>query len=121
MTGDTMETFVPLEFMRKKGRLLADAGDAAPDVRIIEAVARAMYWQSLLDSGAVARVRDIARAEGLMPTSVGRILRLARLAPDIVEQFLAGRQPRRLTLYWLMRHDIPVLWTEQRRALAELS
>ncbi len=121
MMDNALETFVPLQFKRKQGRWLADAGAAAPDVRIIEAVARAMHWQSLLDSGAVARVRDIAKAEGLRPTSVGRIMRLARLAPDIVEQLMAGQQPRRLTLFWLMRNDIPALWADQRRVLAELN
>lgn len=110
----TLETIVPLQFKRKKGRLLL--GDArAHDVTIIEAVARAMHWNSLLDSGAYKSVTAIAEAEGLMPTTVGKMMRLARLAPDVVEQLMAGCQPRRLTLLWLMRHDIPALWTEQRQ------
>jgi hypothetical protein len=29
------------------------------------------------------------------------LLRLTLLAPDIIEQLMAGRQPRRLTLMWL--------------------
>ena len=113
----SLETFVPLQFKRKKGRWLADSGKSAHDVRIIEAVARALYWHSLLDSGMFKSVVEIARAEGLMPTTVGRLLRLARLAPDIVEQFMMGCQPRRLTLLWLMRNDIPALWPDQRQML----
>ena len=110
----TLETIVPLQFKRKKGRLLlGDAG--AHDVTIIEAVARAMHWNSLLDSGAFKSVTAIAQAEDLMPTTVGRMMRLARLAPDIVDQLMVGCQPRRLTLLWLMRHDIPALWLEQRQ------
>ncbi len=112
-----LETFVPLQFKRKKGKLLVDGKEFAHDVRIIEAVARAMYWNALLDSGAFKSVVEIARAEGLMPTTVGRLLRLARLAPDIVEQFMMGCQPRRLTLLWLMRNDIPALWPDQRQML----
>lgn len=114
---DSLETFVPLLFKRRKGRWLADSGSAAHDVLIIEAVGRALLWQSFLEMGSFKSVADIARAEGLMPTSVGRFLRLARLAPDIVEQLMAGRQPRRLTLRWLMRNDIPALWSEQRQTL----
>jgi hypothetical protein len=111
-----LETIVPLPFKRKKGRLLlADAHD----VTIIEAVARAMHWNSLLDSGAYKSVSAIAQAEGLMPTTVGRMMRLARLAPDIVEQLMVGSQPRRLTLLWLMRHDIPASWPEQRQMLEQ--
>ncbi len=42
----------------------------------------------------------IARAEGLDPSTVNELLRLTLLAPDIIEQLMAGRQPRRLTLMW---------------------
>ncbi len=115
----SLETFVPLQFKRRRGQWLADSGTSAPNVYIIDAVARAQYWHALLDSGAFKGVVEIARAEGLMPTTVGRLLRLARLAPDIVEQFIMGRQPRRLTLRWLMRNDIPALWPEQRQMLEQ--
>ena len=76
--NSSLEAFVPLQFKRKKGKLLVDGRESAHDVRIIEAVARAMYWHNLLDSGTFKSVVEIARAEGLMPTTVGRLLRLAR-------------------------------------------
>ena len=114
--NSALETFVPLQFKRKKGKLLVDGRDGGHDVRIIEAVARAMHWHALLDSGAFKSVVEIAKAEGLMPTTVGRLLRLARLAPDIIEQLMQGCQPRRLTLLWLMRNDIPALWPELMRS-----
>jgi hypothetical protein len=113
-----LETFVPLLLdQRKKGKRLVDGREWAHDVEIIEAVARAMYWHDLLDAGTFKSVVEIARVEWLMPTTVGRLLRLARLAPDIVEQFMRGCQPRRLTLLWLMRNDIPALWPDQRQML----
>ena len=117
--NSSLETFVPLQFKRKKGKLLVDGRESAHDVRIIEAVARAMYWHNLLDSGTFKSVVEIARAEGLMPTTVGRLLRLARLAPDIVEAILDGRQPRHLNLHTLRgRQDLlPRDWGEQRRLL----
>ena len=64
----SLETFVPLQFKRKKGKLLVDGRESAHDVRIIEAVARAMYWHDLLDTGTFKSVVEIARAKGLMPT-----------------------------------------------------
>ena len=115
--GVRLETFVPLQFKRKKGKLLVDGRESAHDVRIVEAVARAMHWHALLDTGAFKSVVEIAKAEDLMPTTVGRLLRLVRLAPDIIEQLMQGCQPRRLTLLWLMRNDIPALWPEQRQML----
>jgi hypothetical protein len=111
------DVFVPLEFKRKKGKLLIDGKNSCHDVRIVEAVARAVHWHTLLDTGAFKNVSDIARAEGLKSTTVGRAIRLARLAPDIIEQLMAGCQPRQLTLFWLMRNDIPALWSEQRQLL----
>ncbi|WP_426117421.1 site-specific recombinase resolvase [Massilia sp. PWRC2] len=112
-----LETFVRLAFKRKKGQWVADSGDYAHDVLIIDAVSRALYWQSLLDSGAFKSIVEIAGDEGMKPTTVARLLRLARLAPDIVEQLMAGHQPRRLTLLWLMRHDVPALWPTQVRMI----
>jgi hypothetical protein len=113
----SLDVFVPLNFKRKKGKLLIEDKESFPDVRIVEAVARAVHWHTLLDSGTFKNVIDIARIEELKPTTVGRLLRLARLAPDIIEQFLAGSQPPQLTLLWLMRNDIPALWSEQRQLI----
>ena len=114
MNGD-LETFMPLQFKRKKGKLLVDGRKSAHDTCILDAVARALYWSTLLDTCALKSVVEIARLEGLMPTTVGRLLRLARLAPDVIEQLMVGCQPRQLTLLWLMRNDIPALWPEQRQ------
>lgn len=118
MNGD-LETFTPLQFKRKKGKFLVDGRKSSHDICILDAVARAMYWHMLLDTGALKSVVEIARREDLMPTSVGRLLRLARLAPDIVEQLMMGNQPRQLTLRWLMRNDIPAFWPEQRQMLEQ--
>ena len=40
--NSSLETFVPLQFKRKKGKLLVDGREGGHDVRIIEAVARAI-------------------------------------------------------------------------------
>jgi hypothetical protein len=45
-------------------------------------------------------------------------MRLAFLAPDIVEAILDGRQPLELTAERLIRNSrLPISWPEQRRAL----
>ncbi len=115
MMREAAVTFHPLPSLRKKGRLRYDTPDPEHDTCIVEAIARAMYWHGLLDAGVFKSVRELAEAEGLRPTTVGRMLRLARLSPDIIEQLLWGRQSRRLTLLWLMRNDIPLSWDEQHR------
>ena len=45
----------------------------------------------MLDEGAYASVSDIGDAENISKSYVSRILRLALLAPDIVEAIVAGR------------------------------
>lgn len=109
--------FVPLVFKRRGIRRLADTGAVAHDPTLIEGVARAIYWQQLLDSGEFESGSAIAQAEGLHSSTVNELLRLTLLAPDIVEQMLAGRQPRRLTLIWFLRNPIPVDWQQQRQII----
>lgn len=79
---------------------------------------RAFYWSHLLDDGVVSSGSEIARREGMHHSTVNELLRLTLLAPDIIEQMLAGRQPRRLTLMWFQRNRLAVDWQAQRRIIA---
>ncbi len=45
---------------------------------------------------------------------------LACLAPDLLDQIAAGRQPLGLTSDWIKRRDLPAEWQAQRDALAML-
>jgi hypothetical protein len=63
---------------------------AQPDGVLVKALARAWRWQKLLDSGVYSSVTEIAQAEKISKSYVSRILRLALLAPDIVEGILGG-------------------------------
>ena len=83
---------------------------------LIKALARAHAWKERLFSGQAPSIQTIAKAEGVTPRYVGRILRWAFLAPDIVEAILDGSQPADLELERLMK-GIPIGWNEQRRAL----
>ena len=56
----------------------------------------------------------IAKREGVLAHYVRRLLRLAFLAPRIVEAIAAGQQPPELTARALTeRIDLPLLWNEQ--------
>ena len=59
-----------------------------PDGTPVKALARAWRWQKLLDEG----VSEIGAAENISKSYVSRILRLALLAPEIVEAILEARQ-----------------------------
>ena len=61
-----------------------------PDGTLVKALARAWRWQRMLDYGVYASVSEIGEAENISKSYVSRILRLALLAPDIIEAILAG-------------------------------
>jgi hypothetical protein len=67
----------------------------------------------MLDDGVYATVSEIGDAENISKSYVSRILRLALLAPDLVETILAGNADPALMLERLER-PLPVSWEEQR-------
>jgi len=66
------------------------------------------------DDGIYTTVSDIGDAENISKSYVSRILRLALLAPDLVEGILAGTADQALVLEQLER-PLPACWEEQRR------
>jgi hypothetical protein len=82
----------------------------------VKALARACRWQRLLDDGTYATVSEIGDAANISKSYVSRILRLALLAPDIIEPILAGRADQSLMLDQLER-PLPADWEEPGLAL----
>ena len=71
----------------------------------------------MLEIGGYATIREIANAEKINESYVGRVLQLTPLAPDIVEAVLGGRQPAGLQLEPLLRR-FPVGWREQLKEIS---
>lgn len=115
---ESLETFVPLVFRRRGVQRVASDDRHVHDVTLLDGLARAFYWQQLLDTGVMTSGSAIARAEKLHHSVVNELLRLTLLAPDIIERMMAGRQPRRLTLMWFQRNRLPVDWKAQRGLMA---
>jgi len=65
-------------------------------------------------------VTEIGDTENISKSYVSRILRLALLAPDVVEDILAGTADHALVLERLKR-PLPPRWEEQRRLLGRAS
>jgi site-specific DNA recombinase len=119
--GDLLSLHIATRLARSSGavRLVISNGSASGqpprrDPVLIKALIRAHGWKDRLLSGEAPSIRSIAKEENLNETYVGRILRLAFLAPDITEAILDGRQPADLELDKLMK-SIPVAWSDQRR------
>jgi len=123
--GETLTLRIPMRFQRHGGRKLIVGPDGeenwaplptGPDTTLIRALGRAHRWKRLIENGTYGSIKELATAEKVNDTYVGRILRLTLLAPDVVEVILDGRQPRMLQLKDLMRL-VSNDWSGQRRAL----
>jgi hypothetical protein len=66
----------------------------------------------MLDEGVYMSISEIGDAENISKSYVSRILRLALLAPDIVEAILAGTTDQGMILEQLER-PLPTDWEEQ--------
>lgn len=132
LEGDvvSLSTFVPVRF-RQRGQQrvaiaplevsqpvrLADAPSSPlpkmHDPALLTAIGRGLYWQHLIETGAVSGAGEIAQREGLTRVSVNELLRLARLAPAIIEAALAGRLARTVSRQGLVRASMPRGWDAQ--------
>jgi hypothetical protein len=71
-----------------------------------------------VSTGKARCLAEIAAREGLGVRYVSRLIRLAFLAPDIVESIVEGRQPTTLTAEAVTRHiEMPLEWRSQKTAL----
>jgi hypothetical protein len=127
LDGTTLVVRIPMRFQRRGGRKRIVAPDGSeivptskpqPDGTLVKALARAWRWQRLLDEGVYTSVSEIGDAENISKSYVSRILRLALLAPDIVDEILAGSTAQALVLDRLER-PLTASWTEQRARILE--
>jgi len=99
--------------------ILSDGEDLhSPVLVLLEALARACRWFDDLAAGRAPSVAVIAAQQAISARYVGLLLRLALLAPQIVEVIADGRQPQDLTVERLTRRTLlPLNWDAQKRLL----
>jgi hypothetical protein len=121
LDGSTLIVRIPMRFQRRGGRkrivapdggTLVPAAKPQPDGTLVKALARAWRWQRQLDDGIYTSVSEIAHVEGVDKGYISRILRLALLAPTIVEVVLECRSLDSTTLASLSQ-PMPVQWEDQ--------
>ena len=123
----TLTRVFPMQIRRRGFEMrLVIQGSRAPaplaDLALMKAIARGRQWADDLLAGRVESVAVIAKREGVLAHYVRRLLRLAFLAPRIVEAIAAGQQPPELTAKALTeRIDLPLLWNEQEGAVGTSS
>jgi hypothetical protein len=123
LDGSTLVVRIPMRFQRRGGRKRIVAPDGSemaptskpqPDGILAKALARAWRWQRLLDEGRFASARELAEAERVGHSYVGRLLRLTLLAPDVVERVMDGGPTAGLAQFL---KPFPVEWEKQREQL----
>ena len=133
--GIKLTTFIPVRFVRHKarkvvvepttpGRMASPLNPGRPtsvDENLMAALAKAFFWQEMLDTGRVKNMTELATAEKVGLARMQKILKLARLAPDIVEDIARGRQPVGLSLLFFVENPLPDNWNEQRAVIGGLA
>lgn len=124
--GQTVMIDVPVQ-IRKRGvekKIVLQSKDCTqsyPDEKLIKTISQALLWFGQLVSGQFKTVREIASANNTDDENVTRTLRLAFLAPNIVETILKGRQPLGTTAFQLKRlSGLSLNWKEQESTLCFL-
>ena len=133
--GIKLTTFIPVRFVRHKarkvvvepttpGRMASPMSPGQPmsvDANLRAALAKAFFWQDLIESGRVKNMTELAKAEKVGLARMQKMLKLARLAPDIVEEIARGRQPAGLALLFFVENPLPDDWNEQRAVIGGLA
>lgn len=87
------------------------------DLPLIRTLGKAFYEQRLIDTGEVANTSELARSPKLEVGWFCELLRMTRLAPDIIRAILYGRRPRHPNLHAMRgrQGDVPLDREDRRR------
>ena len=125
--GRTITVHIPIKLRHQGGRKqVVTPPGATPwvpartrvDSTLVKAIVRAHRWRDMLESGEYVTVRDLAKAEAINESYLGRVLRLTLLSPTLIEAILEGRQPANLELDALLK-QFPAKWDKQLETLTE--
>jgi hypothetical protein len=125
LDGETLVVRIPMRFQRRGGRkriVAPDGSQIMPASKPSQTARWSRRWRGGGAGNGCSRAACTPRSpRSLRPrrskSYISRILRLAQLAPDIVEIVLEGRANQALMLGRLER-SLPAGWEEQRRLLS---
>lgn len=116
---DTIQVFVPLKVRKKNGRpkIMPPANylpseDNTQDPHILRAIGRAWAWRRRMEAGEFSTMQDLANAIGVKDRYIGRQIRLAYLAPEVLRRLVYKREVLALTLIELA-DCVELPWDEQ--------
>ncbi|MEG8040376.1 recombinase family protein [Sphingomonas sp. LR60] len=90
-----------------------------PDRALVRLIAQARRWWAVLRAGDI-NTSELAKREGITPSYLTRVVRLAFLAPDITDAILAGRQRIGITVGRLtLGEPLPADWHAQKALMLQ--
>jgi hypothetical protein len=117
----TLKTNIQLKRCGYAMRLIITDNDKKQTIKdrnLIDYLSQANQWLTLITSGKVQSIKEIALAENLDQSHVTRMINKAFLAPDIIRAILNGNQPAHLTLKYLKQfRALPNDWRIQKTLL----
>lgn len=118
-SSDTIRVVIPLSIRKRNGRpkILPPEDHCVgegrtQDPHVLRAIARAWKWRRQLEGGAVSTIQDIAVAENVSDRFISRMIRLAYLAPTVLEALVIARRPPAIAISDLIA-VVELPWTDQ--------
>ena len=120
---DAYEAIVPVRLKRcgVETRLIVPNGEVVPahhsSIEAIRgALTKALGWNEALISGTASSMTELAKREKVTQRYIAHLIKLAFLAPDIMQRIADGDIPTDLSLDRL-KTDFPLDWDAQRKIL----
>ncbi|MES2335952.1 MAG: recombinase family protein [Pseudomonadota bacterium] len=107
--------------MQRRGveaRIILGAAVPQVDPVLAKNIQSAQRWYAAIKAG--VSFGDLAAREKTTNSRIQQMIRLAFLAPDILDQVAAGRQPVAFTSEWVKRWQLPADWDQQRQIVGGL-
>jgi len=120
MNSNALQLEAPFQ-LRKRGvetKIILAETTVGKDEALIRNIALAHHWLERIKAGET--FGDIAGTDGISKRRVQHMIDLAFLAPDLVRDVLACKQPLGFTSDWCKRRALPSEWQDQRALLATL-
>lgn len=123
-------TFIPLTVKKKHtSKVFVPAGvtkreptKTSIDYPMVKMLGKAFYWQKLIDEGVYESGNALAKDLKLEAGWIAEVLRMTRLAPEIVLSILEGSQPVTLNLHQIRGREFEISqdWTFQKTQMGFL-
>jgi hypothetical protein len=107
---------IPIKVRRNRyhQELVATSGENQNETPLALNIARAFYWQKLIDDGVLKNTKELAQALGMDVSFLTRTIRLRYLSPKIIHAIITGENLNGLGVEKL-RKKMPELWSEQEK------